>query len=396
MKKIKIILILASLIIIFAINACKKSGDAGPGIMPPPPPTPTTQVVKDIYVGGYEYTTYTPPQGGSPGYYSNAQAKIWKNGIQMPINPTLFLGSVNDIAIVGNDVYAVGQIDTAAYQPSNQVMVKPAFWKNGVPTFLSLPGQGGVAYKIQIVGADIYIAGSEYGSSSTGTGVIWKNGTKIYSVGNTEIRDLKVVGNDIYMALRQGGGGGATGVYYKNGVYTSLGADAYPAAIAIDGANIYTAGLKFINGKPVATMWKNTTETELFTSTLSSSAQAITVSNGNVYVVGYRNAATAAASGLYDKACVWKNGVEEFTYEGYNPVLPFGATMFNGVEFVNNEMYTVGWCTNTSTFAAGNALSQREAFTQKNKIGTTAVNTNMSVTANNYGVTARCMFITKQ
>jgi hypothetical protein len=394
MKKI----IVGTLMLAIAFTACKKSDVIDTTAPNPNTPIPTpTQTVKDIYVGGYEYTSFTPSQGGSPGYYSNPQAKIWKNGIQMPINPTPFLGSVNDIAVVGNDVYAVGQIDTADYQPNNQVMVKPAFWKNGVPTFLSLPGQGGVANKIQIVGADIYIAGSEYGSSSTGTGVIWKNGIKIYSEANTSIRDLKVIGNDIYMALRQGAGSGATGAYYKNGVYTGIGVDAYPAAIAIDGANIYTAGLRFINGKPIATMWKNTTETELFTSTLSSSAQAITVNNGNVYVVGYRNAATNAASGLYDRACVWKNGVEDFTYGGYNPILPFGATMFNGVEFVNNEMYTVGWSTNTSTFAAGNGLTQRVSFTQKNKIGTTAVNTNMSVTpGNNYGVTPRCMFITKQ
>ena len=395
MKKIK--LIIAALIIIVAINACKKTVDVAADITPPPP-IPSGQTVKDIYVGGYEYTTFIPPQGATPGYYTNPQAKIWKNGIQMPINPTPFLGSVNDIAVVGNDVYAVGQIDTAVYQPNNQVMVKPAFWKNGVPTFLSLPGQGGVAYKIQIVGADIYIAGSEYGSSSTGTGVIWKNGTKIYSEANTSIRDLKVIGNDIYMALRQGAGSGATGAFYKNGVYTNLGADAYPSALAVEGTNIYVVGLKYVSfTKTTATIWKNGTETELYISTLSSSAQAVTINNGNVFVVGYRNAATNAASGLYDKACVWKNGVEEFTYEGYNPLLPFGATMFNGVEFVNNEMYTVGWSTNTSTFAAGNGLTQRVSFTQKSKIGTFAVNTNMSVTpGNNYGVTPRCMFITKQ
>ncbi len=395
MKKIKIII--AAILIIVAINACKKTVDVAADITPPPP-IPSGQTVKDIYVGGYEYTTFIPPQGATPGYYTNPQAKIWKNGIQMPINPTPFLGSVNDIAVVGNDVYGVGQVDTAVYQPNNQVMVKPAFWKNGVPTFLSLPGQGGVAYKIQIVGADIYIAGSEYGSSSTGTGVIWKNGIKIYSEANTSIRDLKVIGNDIYMALRQGIGSAASGAYYKNGVYTDLGVDAYPSALAVEGNNVYVVGFKYVSFNiTTATIWKNAVATELNTSTLSSSAQAVTINNGNIYVVGYRNAATNAASGLYDRACVWKNGVEDFTYGGYNPSFPFGATMFNGVELVNNEMYTLGWCSSSSTFTSGTGLSQREAFTQKNKLGTTAINTNMSVTPGNaYGVTARCMFITKQ
>jgi hypothetical protein len=236
MKKIQIII--AALLIITALNACKKNVDADQPITPTPIPNPTTETVKDIYVGGSENETWenAPANSLFLGSYAKSNARVWKNGVQMPVTVSAFSSGVNDIAVLGNDVYAVGTFDTAAYNPFNQIMVKPTIWKNGVPTFLSAPGKGGGCRRIEISGNDIYVTGYEYGISSTGTGIVWKNGVVIFSEPNTGINDIKVVGNDVYMVLRQGIGSGAAGSLWKNGVYTNISSSpntAYPTGLGI-------------------------------------------------------------------------------------------------------------------------------------------------------------------
>ena len=74
---------------------------------------------KDVYVGGFEYLD----EGENS--YGPAKAMIWKNGIPQPLTTGTENAGVNSIAVVGDDVYAVG------YKGD-----KATIWKNGTDRVL--------------------------------------------------------------------------------------------------------------------------------------------------------------------------------------------------------------------------------------------------------------------
>lgn len=90
--------------------------------------------------------------------------------------------------------------------------------------------------------------------------------------------------NDVYIS----GSVRDTAVYWKNGISVALTDGKFPAdgrAIAIDGEDIYVAGYEeTFTGRPNAKYWKN--GEEILLSEESSYAVDITVSAGDVYVVG--------------------------------------------------------------------------------------------------------------
>jgi hypothetical protein len=390
MKSIKTII--ASFIILASITSCKKDKI---DTTPPNPNVPITETVKDVYTGGYEFTFWDANANGlNMGAYTKAQARIWKNGVQMPIDPTPFIGQVNDIAVLGNDVYAVGIIDTATFNPFNQIIRKAAIWKNGVPTFLSLPGQTGSCSAIEISGNDIYVAGAS--GSTNGVGKLWKNGVVIFSEANTDIRAMKVIGNDVYMVLRQGIGSGTSGSLWKNGAYSNFSTEpttAYPTGLAVVGADVYVCGFKTGGTFTKAMVWKNGVATELTGGAVNAAAYDVTVKNGNVYVVGHKKIYPITGNLLLfrDEGIVWENAVESLGFSNY-PVGTIGNTYYRGIEFVGNDKYLVGFTRitlndQTSYYRAG-------GFSRKME-----VTTNMADSNNNsigYGATALCMHITKQ
>jgi hypothetical protein len=403
MKSIKSII--AAFIIVATITSCKKDKI---DTTPPNPNVPITEAVKDIYVGGSENETWADAPANSLflGSYAKSNARVWKNGVQMPVTGSPFSSGVNDIAVLGNDVYAVGTFDTAAYNPLNQIMVKPTIWKNGVPTFLSAPGKGGGCRRIEISGNDIYVTGYEYGISSTGTGIVWKNGVVIFSEPNTSINDIKVVGSDVYMVLRQGIGSGGAGSLWKNGVYTNISSTpntAYPLGLAVVGADVYICGFKTGGQFFKAMLWKNGVETELSSGLTEAAAYAVTVNNGDIYVVGRRKINLIPANPnnpLLYTAVVWKNGNEISTYNYYPTGVIDGMenTGWLGIEFVAGTEYLVGFSDRTLNTATGYYTSR--AFTSKagGPANFPFTLTNMAVTAGTQygGVKAISMFITKQ
>jgi hypothetical protein len=119
----------------------------------------------------------------------------------------------NAIAVIGNDVYVVGNTSDGA-----------TLWKNGIATALTTnPAIPSSANAIIIKSSDVYVAGYIYGIPS-----YWKNG-KVTTLTSTQSMNsnnigFAIDGNDIYVA---GGFNNATGnfIYWRNNIAYSLSKD---------------------------------------------------------------------------------------------------------------------------------------------------------------------------
>lgn len=166
----------------------------------------------DVYVGGYE--TFLPN--------SDLRGLVWKNG-----TPTRLFGlcfgaggsctydytQVNDIFIVGNDVYAIGSSPSG----SSTVIIDNIMWKNGIPSSINISPKS-----IFIYNNDIYIAG-RVGNSAC----IWKNGivTQLTSgVKQGFATSVYVKDNDVYVTgfERDPATAFSVGEVWKNGIATNL------------------------------------------------------------------------------------------------------------------------------------------------------------------------------
>ncbi|RZM12725.1 MAG: hypothetical protein EOO88_45295 [Pedobacter sp.] len=141
----------------------------------------------------------------------------------------------------------------------------PAYWKNNILVELSAPaGHGGIVEDLAIHGTDVYAVG--YTLETDGKNDVatyWKNGNAFkLSDGTTRsiISCIEVSGNDIYMA---GIINGKTMVCWKNGevIFTDLTTtqeSTYPNDIYIFKGDVYIAGAIYVNNadnKPI--YWKN-------------------------------------------------------------------------------------------------------------------------------------------
>ena len=248
----------------------------------------------DVYVAGYEY------DGNNP----FIQAKIWKNGIGVPL--ASLHSSANAIEIASNDVYVVGEENYS----SNSYAAK--LWKNGVATTLSTSGTNAHASSIFITENDIYVSGYEE-SGVNKAGIIWKNGipTRLfgfcYPGGNglctydaTDITDIYVVNNNVYAIGTSIIG---TGIYdsilWKNGVATRI--NILPSSIFVNNNDVYIAGKVGNN----ACIWKNGIITYLTNGTNQAFATSVYVLGNDVYVTGFER----LAGSINEIARVWKNGI---------------------------------------------------------------------------------------
>ena len=132
---------------------------------------------------------------------SNPHAVVWRN------HDVLYTLSTNnsyayDIAYYNENVYTVGK----EYFSNHWVAT---VWKNGNVLYrLPDASTSGIGYKIQVIGGDIYVCGSD--SSKR----IWKNGQVMYSYTGYEVYSFEANSSGIYAAVT---GNSDVASVYKDG-----------------------------------------------------------------------------------------------------------------------------------------------------------------------------------
>jgi hypothetical protein len=170
--------------------------------------------------------------------------------------------------------------------------------------------------------ADIYVVGSMMAANGYNLATYWKNGVAVTLTANlapSSANAIAINGNDVYIAGVATINNKVTAVYWKNGEMIKLtnGSSGWASAngIAVNGNDVYVAG-NAVNGDDVtvvgynglgATYWKNGLATKLPDSTgfggYHSSANGIAINGNDIYKSG--NISGRVTSG----PAYWKNGV---------------------------------------------------------------------------------------
>jgi len=237
---------------------------------------------KNIYIGGYEYN---PSGQGEP-----SKAVLWINGENTRLSDD---GNVTGVAVLGNDIYAVGQnTSTESYSVAT-------IWKNGTPIRLNpMPTHvPSFANAISILNSDIYVVGHCYVESNN-----WK----------------------------------MTAVYWKNGNMMPLSSkESYAIDITTSGDDFYICGREIVNGVSVAKYWKNGVEFNLSDGIQNCSAARIAVEGNDVYIAGYEELKKDFNVPVY-----WKNGVKQFSSKemilGHAPLI---AVSKDNIYFISSLFY---------------------------------------------------------
>jgi len=256
------------LAIAISIFACAKNNDISPKST-------------DVYVAGYTFNSAR-----------KQVAKFWKNGVATNLTDGTANAGATGIALSGPSVIVSG------WDWSNNAVVTKVgkFWVNGNELEI-----GTVCFSTVAVAAnttDVCVLGL----SQTGW-TYWRNGyaTSIVDTVDFQATGITVSEGDVYVSGFSGLLDRHQAQCWRNGVliYTSP-IQSAANAIAVDGSDIYLAGYKPADDTryTTAVLWKNGTITELTSGRTNAKANAIFISEGDVYVAGSEN----------NVAMVWKNG----------------------------------------------------------------------------------------
>lgn len=229
----------------------------------------------DVYVAGYETIN------------GIKVATYWKNGTAVMLSSGAYDGEATSIVISDNDVYVSGF--------ENSI---PRYWKNGIETILSTdPAKETNVAGLYLIGTDVYTFGGEW-EPSIGSGVLWKNGTKISVDSTCVYRSATVNGNDVYLTgyrKMPSSSNSLFPAYWQNGTIVPLDTIRGTAmAIAVAGNDVYVAGRR---DDEKAKYWKNGILFDLPSAT-DAIAKSIAIHNNNIYVVG----------DIHGRGVIWING----------------------------------------------------------------------------------------
>ncbi len=249
----------------------------------------------DVYIVGFERNA------------ANIQvAKYWKNGVATNLTDGTKNAVAYAIQVVGTDVYVAGV-------ESNGTKNVAKVWKNGVATNLTDGTQNAFARDMQVVGTDVYVVGNE----SDGTSTIykyWKNGVQTVLQYGSE--NITVVGTDVYLS--------GSAKLIKNGVDTGTDfAGGELGNTVIDGTDVYVVAS--IGGQ--VGYFKNGVATTL--GTAGGRPCSIQLSNGNIYVSG------SDGTNIFK---IWKNGVATTINSGANII---ASGVRNAVSVAGSDVYAV-------------------------------------------------------
>lgn len=190
------------------------------------------------------------------------------------------------------------------------------YWKNGAPVILPKAASSISIEPLSIAvsGNDVHVVGFEGNSKFQTIGRYWKNGVVTQVDGLPGIfNEVVTSGNDVYIA---GVGyapdsSSSSATYWKNGKSVKLDNAVHGGAeaIAVSNDDVYVGGYTFTylpGARTIATYWKNGMAVPVADGSKFTSVKSIAVAGNDVHAVGYViKDSTSGNIGVY-----WKNGVE--------------------------------------------------------------------------------------
>ena len=302
-----------SLLVLLTVTACTK----GPDTPDVPPVDTSTHQPLDTPVNRQNDNIYFVGDTVEPKNYDRI-AVYWKNDT-MHLLPNTIESSGKSIAFDGDDVY----IGCSFQYPGDYI----GYWKNGSGVNVT-SDQFGLFDNVQVAvsNGNLYVAGS---TTSLTNGLITpayrKNNEPfvlmphVYTLDENYITSLAVQDSDVYI------GGSSTlpppslyttygATYWKNSVPVYLSnndtilSSSSVNAITISNSDVYAAGITTWSNYSVdeeshALYWKNGKPQYLTTGKNYSIANAIAVSGNDVYVGG-----AVIGKDYFPRAAYWKNG----------------------------------------------------------------------------------------
>lgn len=214
-------------------------------------------------------------------------------------------------------------------------------WKNGKIAAYLGNSLNGIAEK----DGEIYTIGTKKEDTKT-LAVIWKGSTEFAVLGEFQVYDIFISGNDVYALLGRFENGVTTTYIWKNGSLSELDEtleSSYSGnSIFVSGSDVYVSGQ--YDKQPV--YWKNGVMTKL-TDGAAGMASKIVLSGSDIYIVGSLDIDTVTK-----KAVFWKNG-EQTTMDNGQFTSRYSDVFIHG-----NDVYVAGSINTTKT--------KQEAFIWKN------------------------------
>ena len=295
-RKSFIVIILGIFMIFFILASCGKDEQ--------------TDSLQNVYIAGAGAS-----QQGSP----NTFAKLWKNGKTQILPTTGSQAFAKSVFVSGDDVYVAG----FALNLQNKYVAM--VWKNGIPQNLTNGIYSGYATTVYVYEGDVYVAGWEYFEEYSYSSIarLWKNGVSqnlqdslAYNGGAEGVfvsgGDVYIAGSKIWKNSKVLYNFSASAIFVSNNDVYVVGCDTWKNgeilynngghSIFVQGNDVYVTGCAILNGKEIATLWKNGVAQYLTDGTNDACAESVYVSGNDVYVVGHED-----NYGLK----LWKNGVSQ-------------------------------------------------------------------------------------
>jgi len=151
---------------------------------------------------------------------------------------------------------------------------------------------------------------------------------------------------------------GSTGaVTWRNGVIMALndlGKGSYATSLAVQGNDLYVAGVEGNGSQDIALYWKNDASKQLTDGTKRGFANGIFVVGSDVYVAGAEDTT----------AMYWKNGVARNLSDGVEPAMAYSVTVAT-----NGDVYVSGYQYKTTAVGANSFVVNPVATYWKNGVG---------------------------